>query len=147
MSRLEISLLGPFGVHLDGGPTPRFRSDGVRALLAYLCIESDRHPEAHRREALAALLWPDEPERVARQNLRQALSRLRSSIGDREADSNHRSAIDPPRPWRRSVGRRRCLSGGNPGCCCAPSPPSPSLCRLRGAVAGGRDALSRGAAL
>jgi len=38
MSRLEIRLLGPFQVHLDGQPVTRYRADSVRGLLAYLCL-------------------------------------------------------------------------------------------------------------
>jgi predicted ATPase/DNA-binding SARP family transcriptional activator len=81
MSRLSISLLGPFQVALDEKPALGFESDKVRALLAYLAVEVDR---LHRRETLAGLLWPDFPERSARKNLRTALANLRRVIGDRE---------------------------------------------------------------
>jgi DNA-binding SARP family transcriptional activator len=37
---------------------------------------------AHRREKLAGLLWPDSSEDNARNNLRQALWRIRKTIGD-----------------------------------------------------------------
>lgn len=50
----------------------------MRALLAYLVVEADR---PHRREALAALLWPDQTENAARQSLRQALYILRQTLG------------------------------------------------------------------
>ena len=83
MSRLEISTLGPFRVHLDGRPVTQFRADTVRALLAYLALNVQT---PLRRERLAGLLWPDEPEAVARHNLRQVLSLLRTAIGDRQAD-------------------------------------------------------------
>jgi hypothetical protein len=83
MSRLRVSLLGPFEVTLDGAAVLRFRGDTARALLAYLAV----HPgTAFGRAQLAALLWPDHPEAVALQNLRQALRRLRTAIGDAEAD-------------------------------------------------------------
>jgi len=52
----------------------------VRALLAYLTVESDR---PHQRRKLAALLWPEFPETTALSNLRYALSNLRKVIGDR----------------------------------------------------------------
>jgi DNA-binding SARP family transcriptional activator len=81
MPRLSISLLGPFQVTLDGTPITDFATDKVRALLAYLAVEADR---PHRREALTGLLWPDQPEAKARQNLRQALSHLRQALGDRD---------------------------------------------------------------
>lgn len=87
MNRLEISLLGPFRVVLDGQPITRFEADTARALLAYLAL----HPDAPcRRETLATLLWPDQPEAESRHNLRQALSRLRHALGD------HKAGNDPP---------------------------------------------------
>jgi DNA-binding SARP family transcriptional activator/predicted ATPase len=82
MPRLTISLLGPFQVTLDGVPVTSFESDKVRALLAYLAVEAGT---PQRRERLAGLFWPDQPERIARTNLRHALFRLRNAIGDREA--------------------------------------------------------------
>jgi DNA-binding SARP family transcriptional activator len=82
MAHLSLSLLGPFQVTLAGEPVTGFESNKVRALLAYLAVEADR---PHRREVLAALLWPDWPDRAARSNLRNALANLRKSIGDRYA--------------------------------------------------------------
>ena len=46
----------------------------------------DGHLRPHRRESLAGLLWPDYPERSARTNLSNALSNLRTALGDREAN-------------------------------------------------------------
>ena len=81
MTQLTISLLGPFQVTLYDGEVTHFASDSVRALLAYLVM----HPGiAHRRDALAGLLWPEHPNAEALRNLRVALSRLRDAIGDRE---------------------------------------------------------------
>jgi len=82
MARLSLCLLGTFRVDLAGEPVTAFGYDKVRALLAYLAVEADR---PHRREALAGLLWPEQPERNARQNLSQALFKLRGAIGDHEA--------------------------------------------------------------
>ena len=81
MTQLTISLLGPFQVTLDDSPITDFATDKARALLAYLAVEVDR---PHRREALAGLLWPDQPQRKANQNLRQALLYLRQSLGECE---------------------------------------------------------------
>ena len=53
MSRLSVSLLGPFNVTLDGDPVTRFRGDSVRALLAYLATHAGT---VFRREVLAGLL-------------------------------------------------------------------------------------------
>lgn len=83
MAHLSLSCLGPFQVTLDGQPVTDFKSNKVRALLAYLAVETDR---PHRREVLAGLLWPDWPDRDALSNLRYTLSDLRRAIGDRIAD-------------------------------------------------------------
>jgi DNA-binding SARP family transcriptional activator len=82
MVRLSLSLLGSFQLKLDGQPVRSLKSNKVRALLAYLAVESDR---PHRREVLADLLWPDWSESDALGNLRYALSNLRRAIGDRDA--------------------------------------------------------------
>jgi predicted ATPase/DNA-binding SARP family transcriptional activator len=66
-------------VALDGRTVTDFATDKIRALLFYLAVEAGT---SHRREALTGLLWPDQPEERARQNLRQALSSLRQSLGD-----------------------------------------------------------------
>jgi DNA-binding SARP family transcriptional activator len=55
----------------------------VRSLLVYLAVESSR---PHRRERLAALLWPGWPDASARTSLRNALSNLRKTIGDESAE-------------------------------------------------------------
>jgi DNA-binding SARP family transcriptional activator len=82
LARLSIRLLGPFDVTHDGTAVTGFVSDKVRALLAYLAMQPD---QAHRRETLAGLLWPEYPERSARASLRNALGILRRAIGDRNA--------------------------------------------------------------
>ena len=52
MAQLSLSLLGSFQATLDGKPITGFKSNRVRALLAYLAVEADRQ---HRREVLARL--------------------------------------------------------------------------------------------
>jgi predicted ATPase/DNA-binding SARP family transcriptional activator len=47
------------------------------ALLAYLIL----HPEAHPREQVAALLWGEVPDDLARSSLRRALVLLRKALG------------------------------------------------------------------
>lgn len=81
MTTLSISLLGPFQVMVNGQPSTGFLSDKVRALLAYLAVEQTR---PFRREALAGLFWPAQPENKARANLRRALANLRRVIHDDE---------------------------------------------------------------
>ena len=56
MTRLSIALFGALQVTLDGQPVTAFESDKVRALLAYLAVESHA---PQRREKLAGLLWPE----------------------------------------------------------------------------------------
>jgi predicted ATPase/DNA-binding SARP family transcriptional activator len=87
MPRLVIQLLGPFIVTKDVQPV-RFSYDKVRALLAYLAVEGGhtlRGGGPISRARLASLLWPDQPQSAAQDSLRQALSRLRSLIDDRDA--------------------------------------------------------------
>ncbi len=86
MARLSIRLLGSLRVDLDGVPVSDFKSDKVRALLAFLAVEADR---PHPRDSLAWLLWPDSPNRVARTNLRSALANLRKVISDPHASPPH----------------------------------------------------------
>lgn len=85
MGRLTISLLGPMWITRDSRAVAGFEYDKVRALLAWLVLEADR---PHRREALAGLLWPEQPEKTARDSLRNALATLRRAIGD--------AGVDPP---------------------------------------------------
>src|SRR5258707_2700275 len=82
MPHLSLSLLGPLQVTLDGQQATGFDYDKIRALLVYLVSEADR---PHRRETIGELLWPDQGEHIARNNLRQALARLRKVIDDHAA--------------------------------------------------------------
>ncbi|HDQ71390.1 MAG TPA: tetratricopeptide repeat protein [Chloroflexi bacterium] len=83
MSQLSIALLGHFQVSVDDQPVS-FPTDKAGALLAYLAVEKER---AHRRDALAGLLWPDQPQDNARQSLRQALSHLRQAIAGSDKEN------------------------------------------------------------
>ena len=66
-----------FQVRLGEVNITKFESNKVRALLAYLAVERE---QAHRREKLAALLWPDMPARRANANLSQTLYNLRDQV-------------------------------------------------------------------
>ena len=81
MGHLSLSLLGTLVARLDGQPIQGFRSNKVRALLAYLAAEAD-WPQP--RTVLAGLLWPDAPDQAALGNLRTALWNLRVICGCRE---------------------------------------------------------------
>jgi DNA-binding SARP family transcriptional activator len=77
MSHFQIHLFGTFQAALNGHVLTTFRSDKIRALLAYLAMEPNRF---HRRESLAALFWPEFNDQVALRNLRLSLSRLRQTL-------------------------------------------------------------------
>ena len=77
MPHLALSLFGPFHLTLDRTPVTAITSPRIQALLAYLAAEGDR---PHARADLAEFLWPGRPPGTARQNLRQALSRLQRAI-------------------------------------------------------------------
>ena len=95
MACLEINLLASFQVTLNGRLLTNFGTDKTRALLAYLTVERD-HP--HRRESLAALLWPEQPDKQARHSLRQALTHLRHALEDHD-DSRAYLLIDRHDIW------------------------------------------------
>jgi predicted ATPase/DNA-binding SARP family transcriptional activator len=82
MVQLTLTLLGGFQAAVNGRPL-HFPTDKIRGLLAYLAIEQGR---PHRREALAALFWPDLPDKQARGNLRLSLHRLRQTLDKASPD-------------------------------------------------------------
>jgi DNA-binding SARP family transcriptional activator/tetratricopeptide (TPR) repeat protein len=79
MGNLSLTFLGLFQSLLEGKPLSAFRSTKVQGLLVYLALTIRRQQS---REVLAALFWPDEPEAVARKNLRQSLYQLRQVLGE-----------------------------------------------------------------
>lgn len=85
MPHFRLLLFGGFEATLDGEPITAFGVDKARALLAYLALER-AHP--HRREELAALLWPDSPSDKAAHNLSQTLLRLRRALGETQGKAS-----------------------------------------------------------
>jgi predicted ATPase/DNA-binding SARP family transcriptional activator len=81
MSQFNLRLLGPFEAELNGTPVS-FAYGKIKAILAYLAFTLG---QPIHREKLAGLIWPDHPQAIALENLRQAISRLRKSINDTEA--------------------------------------------------------------
>ena len=79
MKRCSITLLGGMQATLDGEPLQGLESAKVRALLAYLAVESGR---AHERELLAGLFWPEMSEAQARHSLSQSLYNLHQALGE-----------------------------------------------------------------
>jgi DNA-binding SARP family transcriptional activator/TolB-like protein/Tfp pilus assembly protein PilF len=76
---LRFLLLGRFALRMAADPPRliRISAKKSRALLAYLSM----HPEhSVSREQLAALLWGDTSDKVARHNLRQCLASLRGEL-------------------------------------------------------------------
>ncbi len=84
MASLELSLLGTFSVKYNGKPFHHFSSDKVRALLAYLAVESSQY---HTREHLAELFWPERSPSFSNANLRNALSDLRRDLTTDQSDN------------------------------------------------------------
>ncbi len=79
MTRLNMSFLGTFQVTLERQPITHFRSANNQGLLVHLALQNNKPVP---REVLTALLWPDESEVNARNNLRQSLYQLRKVLGD-----------------------------------------------------------------
>jgi DNA-binding SARP family transcriptional activator len=73
---LEVTLLGQFEV-LQEGERRTIPSRSAQSLFAYLLLNAG---QAHRREQLAGLLWPDSREDNARSYLRHELWRLRKIL-------------------------------------------------------------------
>lgn len=74
--RLGLLLFGAFQMTWDDEAIT-LSAGAARGLLAYLALEADR---PHRRELVAALLWPDLPQTAAYANLRQTLARVRKVL-------------------------------------------------------------------
>lgn len=73
------------------GPAGPVRVERRTALLlAYLALEG-----ARPRARMAALLWPDAPDKTARANLRQLVHRLRETTGDDLVSTAEPLAIAP----------------------------------------------------
>jgi DNA-binding SARP family transcriptional activator len=77
-SGLELSTFGGFALRRGGTVIAGPRSRSATAMLVLLACR--RRP--HARSELATLFWPDRPDDLARTNVRSALYRIRSCIGD-----------------------------------------------------------------
>ncbi|HOS54416.1 MAG TPA: hypothetical protein PLW25_07760, partial [Anaerolineaceae bacterium] len=94
--KLKILLLGPPEVTLEDRPVLIKRRLN-RALLFYLAAQNN----PVTREEICNLFWPDAPEEIAKKNLREALSRLRTSIGftDLIFSEGEQLFLNPKRVW------------------------------------------------
>ena len=77
MATLTLAFLGPPRVERGGAPLEVDTRKAI-ALLAYLAVTG----QAHRRDALAALLWPEYDQSHARASLRRTLSVLKRGLAD-----------------------------------------------------------------
>ena len=82
MAGLNLFLLGGFQAYPREGPALCFQTNKAKALLAFLVCEAFF---PHSRDALAGLLWPENPQDSALTNLRSALFTLRQTIQDYSA--------------------------------------------------------------
>ncbi|MDT8305393.1 MAG: BTAD domain-containing putative transcriptional regulator [Anaerolineae bacterium] len=83
MTHLSLTFLGCFHAARGERALTAFRSTRVQGLLVYLAL---RQQEPQARDVLATLFWPDEPDAVAKKNLRQSLYQLRQVLGEEEAE-------------------------------------------------------------
>jgi DNA-binding SARP family transcriptional activator len=82
MLQLSLTLFGSFAAAVHNA-TLHLPTDKARALLVYLALTPDT---PLRREMLAGLLWPEQSEAMARQNLRQTAGRLKRAIHEKDPD-------------------------------------------------------------
>lgn len=80
--QLKIRLFGTFEAIVDGEAATRFEAATARGLLAYLSM---RPQQPMVREMLARLLWGLDAGPTGLTNLRSAIRRLRSALGDEES--------------------------------------------------------------
>lgn len=78
-----IRCFGAFEIHNGVTLINTFPTHKIRALLAYLALEPG---QAHQRELLAGLLWPEMGQVAALNNLRLALHRLRETLNKVQPD-------------------------------------------------------------
>lgn len=83
MGTLAFAFFGAFVIR-RADQLINLASGRMQNLLVYLLLEA---AQPHSRSQVAALLWPDEPERVAKQNLRQTLYELRQLLAPHDETS------------------------------------------------------------
>ncbi len=93
MTHLTLNFLGGFEAIVDAEPATVFGADKVRALLAFLAIESSR---PHRRAKLSVMFWPDLSEKKAAHNLSQSLLRLRKVLHEKKTTTESSFLIVTP---------------------------------------------------
>jgi DNA-binding SARP family transcriptional activator len=99
MPRLNVLLLGPPRIELDGEPIAVDTRKAI-ALLAYLAVTGSRQS----RERLAALLWPDHDTDHARGALRRTLSSLNKALGGQGLEIDRSAVALVPQAFSLDVG-------------------------------------------
>jgi len=92
--KLEITLLGSPLASIESKPVTGYVSARAEALLYYLAASG----QAHRRDALAGILWSDVPETTSKRNLRDVLSNLRRLVGPYIQISRHMVSLNAESP-------------------------------------------------
>jgi DNA-binding SARP family transcriptional activator len=77
MGMLQVSLFGKFSAHHGREPVAGLDTSKVQELFCYLLLYRDR---PHSREALAGLLWGDNPTEQSRSYLRKTLWQLQTAL-------------------------------------------------------------------
>lgn len=110
MATLTLRLCGDCVLTPAGDdPSTSLLRGKALALLAFLTVE----PRAHRREVLTALLWGEHAEEKAKASFRQALTRLRTTLGD--ALRSDRMVVELRRPIPCDVMEFLALARNDPG--------------------------------
>jgi DNA-binding SARP family transcriptional activator len=82
-ARVEVRVLGPLAVTIDGVPVDRWGSLKARALFEYLVLSWDKPV---RRELLMHVFWSRHSRGSARNNLNVSLYNLRRTLADGRPD-------------------------------------------------------------
>ncbi|MEM9776405.1 MAG: BTAD domain-containing putative transcriptional regulator, partial [Chloroflexota bacterium] len=88
--RLNVSLFGSLQLHHSNQGEIKENRRKVQALLIWLLLEDN---QAHSREQLIALLWPEMSRKDGLSNLRVALSRVKKHLADKDALEAKRSEV------------------------------------------------------
>lgn len=81
---IEVFILGPLHIAIDGHPISRWRSSKARSLFEYLSFHPDRPT---RRDVLMDVFWPGYTRESARNNLNVAFYNLRRTLQDVKDES------------------------------------------------------------
>ena len=111
MSELRLFLLGAPQAEVDGRPM-EVDTRKALALLSYLAVGE----RTHRRDALAAVLWPDYDAASARGALRRTLSSLKKALGGKWISADRSLVtLDLDGVWVDAVEFRRLVAIGDEG--------------------------------